>query len=226
MVGRVDAVLDDVARDGEEFLAGAFEGFLDAVRREAELAAEAFVGGVGGGGDVVGLEHVPGEGAAAGGELLFEGLEGAFEDGVFPGLVEDLFGGAVGGGFEVAEGGGVEADEGRAAAPFQGMAIADGMEGEVPDGAFDEGAEAAEVRGGALDEGAVEDDVGEELLGEVFGVLVVFGPAASKGPVDGLPVEADEPVEGGLPARGILLAAALEDGPRGEGESGRGVVHV
>jgi len=101
-----------------------------------------------------------------------------------------------------------------AAALFPG-GVAGAFGQEVAEGAFKVGAEAAAFGGVAFGERAAADDFGEEVLGEVLGVLVGGGPGAPDQGIDGFPVELGQAGQFRLAAGGIPVPQDRESGMRG-----------
>ena len=230
----IEEIGDFIVNEG-----GVGDGLGDFIAEEFAVAAAEAMGGDGeggflhveGGGDlgVGGGVGLSGEGVFEGFEegavvvgevLVFEAEEDLVEDGPGPALFEEAFGGHVVGGFEGVAGFGVEGvqcEQFKMATAFLGFEFVVFIEEEVFEGGEEEG---AEFSFGAVDggEGFFVEEVGEEVLGEVFGFGGGAALAADVG-VEGEPVELGEFGEGlaGIGV-GLRIGGGEDDGPARGGE--------
>ncbi len=197
----------------------------------AEAVGGDFEGGLGeaeGGGELgVGLREFAGEkrgegveegGLAGGGIAGAEGGEHLIEQREGPAAFEEAFGGEGVDGFEGVAGFGigrrVEGEEGVGSAALLGAGVVALVADEMSEGGEKEGAELAfgGAEGGEI---AAGEQIGEEALGEVFGLVGGVAAAAEVG-VEREPVDAQEIVEGAAGAGGLGIGGEDEGPARGE----------
>lgn len=113
----------------------------------------------------------------------------------------------------------VDGDDGLAVAAFEGLAGSPVLGEEVLEAGDEEGAEFA-ARSVEVGQAAAVEQIGEELLGEVFGVFRLMALASDVG-VDGRPVGGAKAFEGGLSGGGRTRPGLANDTPLGRTEVGR-----
>ena len=162
-------------------------------------------------------------GAASGGEVFIHAREGELEHAQRPLAVEDfLCAGVRRGGAQAGfRGFGVEGEK-LAAAAFCARGVAEVVGDAALEHAEEEGAQASGAGAGFCEQGsAVFEEVVEEALRHIFGVLDIEAAAAAEG-VERLPVEAAEFLQRG----GVLTVRGHDEAPARERERGGGFRQV